>query len=58
MGAAGRGGRLSAEWQAVWDGKVSVLWGSEASAWWQGGRSQEWVREGFLEEGHEMQSTG
>lgn len=58
MGAAGRGDRLSAEWQAVWDGKASVLWGSEASAWRQGGQSQEWVREGFLEEEREMRSTG
>lgn len=38
--------------------KVSVLRGSEPSALRQGGRSQERVREGFLEEEHSMRSTG
>lgn len=32
--------------------KDSVLWGALNSAWWQGDWSEEWVREGFLEEEH------
>lgn len=30
--------------------KDSGLWGAESRAWWQEDLSQEWVREGFLEE--------